>query len=98
MRCYIIYVDAFNLQKAAIKYSPSTQGKFIALLLYTFFSLLKCMFLPNYFFPLCYLTHRFPTFFPTAKTSFLLLLPQKNERCNANPAVSFHIDYKQIGY
>lgn len=50
MCCYIIYVDAFNLQKAAIKYSPSTRGKFIALLLYTFLSLLKCMVLPTYFF------------------------------------------------
>lgn len=50
MCCYIIYVDAFNLQKAAIKYSPSTQGKYIALLLYTFFSLLKCMLLSTYFF------------------------------------------------
>lgn len=45
---YIIYVNAFNLQKAAIKYSSSIQGKFIALLLYSFFSLLKCMLLPAF--------------------------------------------------
>lgn len=58
MRRYIIYVDAFNLQKAAAKYFPSTQGKFIALLWYIFFSLFKCMLLPA-FFP-HYLTHHFP--------------------------------------
>lgn len=52
MRRYIIYVDAFNLQKAAAKYFPSTQGKFIALLWYIFFSLFKCMLLPAFFSPL----------------------------------------------
>ena len=50
MCCYIIYADALNFQKAAIKYSTSIQKKFIALLLYTFFSLLRCMLLSAYFF------------------------------------------------
>lgn len=53
---YIIYVDAFNLQKAAIKILPFNPWEIYCTFIVYFLSLLKCMLLPAFFSPVLFNT------------------------------------------